>query len=81
MYCCTAWGPWLRSLLVLLCWCPAVLPRRCQANNAVVREFGSPRQEQQLYNHVDLVQLLGIVNLEAGTTVGGWQRARGLPLM
>jgi seryl-tRNA synthetase len=40
-----------------------------QANNAVVREFGAPRQEEKLYNHVDLVQLLDIVNLEAGTTV------------
>eukprot|EP00878_Enallax_costatus_P021197 GHUV01022433.1.p1 GENE.GHUV01022433.1~~GHUV01022433.1.p1 ORF type:complete len:378 (+),score=120.60 GHUV01022433.1:551-1684(+) len=40
-------------------------------NNAIVREFGEPRQEEKLYNHVDLVQLLDIVNLEAGTTVAG----------
>ena len=34
-----------------------------------MREFGTPRQEEKLYNHVDLVNMLGIVNLEAGTSV------------
>lgn len=42
-----------------------------QDNNAIVREFGQPRQEEKLYNHVDLVLLLDIVNLEAGTSVAG----------
>jgi hypothetical protein len=37
----------------------------------VVRTFGEPRQEAKLYNHVDLVQLLDIVDLEAGTAVAG----------
>lgn len=46
-----------------------------QDNNAIVREFGQPRQEEKLYNHVDLVQLLDIVNLEAGTSVAGADRA------
>ncbi|KAF8063832.1 Serine--tRNA ligase [Scenedesmus sp. PABB004] len=40
-------------------------------NNAVVRTWGEPRQEEKLYNHVDLVQLLDIVDLEAGTSVAG----------
>ncbi len=42
-----------------------------QANNAIVKEFGDLRTEDKLYNHVDLVGLLGIVDLEAGTTVAG----------
>ena len=29
------------------------------------------RMEDKLYNHVDLVSLLGIVDLEAGQTVAG----------
>jgi hypothetical protein len=32
----------------------------------IVREVGTLRQEDKLYNHVDLVNLLGIVNIEAG---------------
>uniref|UniRef100_A0A383V6T7 serine--tRNA ligase n=1 Tax=Tetradesmus obliquus TaxID=3088 RepID=A0A383V6T7_TETOB len=43
-------------------------------NNAIVREFGSPRsagEGEKLYNHVDLVTLLDIVNLEAGAAVAG----------
>jgi hypothetical protein len=43
--------------------------RAPQANNAVVREFGTPRREEGLRNHYDLVQMLDIVNLEAGTAV------------
>lgn len=46
-----------------------------QDDNAIVRMFGEPRQEEKLYNHVDLVQLLDIVNLEAGTTVAGGRAA------
>jgi seryl-tRNA synthetase len=46
-----------------------------EANNAVVREWGTPRPREEggrpLVSHVDLVQLLGIVNLDAGTTVAG----------
>ncbi|PSC72955.1 Serine-tRNA ligase [Micractinium conductrix] len=49
-------------------------------NNVVVKELGSRRNlgaeqggagEEKLYNHVDLVQLLDIVDLEAGTAVAG----------
>jgi seryl-tRNA synthetase len=49
-----------------------------QDNNAIVREFGSPRAAgdgEKLYNHVDLVTLLDIVNLEAGAAVAGAQLA------
>jgi seryl-tRNA synthetase len=42
-----------------------------EANNVVAKTWGQPRQEEELYNHVDLVQLLGIVNLEQGTVVAG----------
>jgi seryl-tRNA synthetase len=42
-----------------------------QANNAIVKEYGEKRTEEKLYNHVDLVALLGIVDLEAGQTVAG----------
>ncbi|EFN57228.1 hypothetical protein CHLNCDRAFT_56101 [Chlorella variabilis] len=35
-------------------------------NNAVVKEFGERRQEEGLLNHVDLVLLLDIADLEAG---------------
>lgn len=42
-----------------------------EANNAIVKQWGEPRQEEKLYNHVDLVGLLDIVNLEAGQTVAG----------
>ncbi len=37
----------------------------------VVKEHGTPRAEAKLYNHVDLVQLLDIVDLEKGTVVAG----------
>ena len=42
-----------------------------QANNTIVKEYGVKRMEDKLYNHVDLVSLLGIVDLEAGQTVAG----------
>lgn len=34
-----------------------------------MKEVGERRVEEGLYSHVDLVQLLDIVNLEAGTAV------------
>lgn len=40
-------------------------------NNAVVKEFGERRQEEGLLNHVDLVLLLDIADLEAGAAVAG----------
>lgn len=46
-------------------------PRHGQANNALVREVGTRREEGGLYNHVDLVQLLGIADLERGSAVAG----------
>jgi hypothetical protein len=33
-----------------------------QANNAIVRESGTPRQEDKLYNHVDLVQVGSVLH-------------------
>ena len=39
-------------------------------HNEVVKEWGTPRDEK-LYNHVDLVNLLGIVDLEKGSEVAG----------
>jgi len=43
-----------------------------EANNVVVRTFGTKgTQEEKPHNHVDLVQLLDIVNLEQGTEVAG----------
>lgn len=57
---------------------PPLPPPALQANNAVVREWGERRQEEKLYNHVDLVQLLDIVDMDAGTQVAG---GRGYYLM
>jgi len=43
-----------------------------EANNVVVKTFGTPAsKEEKPYNHVDLVQLLDIVNLEQGVEVAG----------
>ncbi|KAG2442434.1 hypothetical protein HXX76_002520 [Chlamydomonas incerta] len=48
-----------------------------EANNAIVKTFGECRPQvdagsgKKLYNHVDLVLLLGIVNMEAGQEVAG----------
>ena len=47
-----------------------------EANNVIVRTVGElrkPKEEvgEKLYNHVDLVQLLDIVELERGTAVAG----------
>ncbi|CAM6018027.1 unnamed protein product [Sphagnum balticum] len=40
-------------------------------NNVVVRTWGTPREDAGLLSHVDLVQHLGIVDLDAGTDVAG----------
>jgi hypothetical protein len=37
----------------------------------VVKTEGQLREDPELYNHVDLVQLLDIVDLESGSTVAG----------
>ena len=42
-----------------------------QDNNAVVKTWGEPRTEEKLLNHVDLVEKLGIVDLEKGVQVAG----------
>ena len=42
-----------------------------QAHNVVVKTEGHLRDDPELYNHVDLVQLLDIVDLESGSTVAG----------
>jgi len=48
-----------------------------QANNAVVREWGEKREGEGLRSHYDLVQMLDIVNMEAGTAVSGCARCAG----
>ncbi len=42
-----------------------------QADNVIVKTWGTKRPEDKLYNHVDLVQLLDLVDLEAGSSVAG----------
>uniref|UniRef100_A0A2P2JQ07 serine--tRNA ligase n=1 Tax=Rhizophora mucronata TaxID=61149 RepID=A0A2P2JQ07_RHIMU len=42
-----------------------------EANNAVIRTWGEKRQEPKLRNHVELVELLGIADLEKGANVAG----------
>lgn len=45
-----------------------------QAENEIVNTWpdsGPARQEDGLRNHVDLVQMLDIVDMDAGTTVAG----------
>ena len=43
-----------------------------QANNVIVKKSPhAAREEGGLISHVDLIQLLDIVDLEAGTTVAG----------
>ena len=46
-----------------------------QAHNVVVKTEGDHREGTELYNHVDLVQLLGIVDMESGSTVAGTYEA------
>eukprot|EP00245_Coleochaete_scutata_P003266 TRINITY_DN14767_c0_g2_i4.p1 TRINITY_DN14767_c0_g2~~TRINITY_DN14767_c0_g2_i4.p1 ORF type:complete len:286 (-),score=82.76 TRINITY_DN14767_c0_g2_i4:1609-2466(-) len=40
-------------------------------NNAVVRTWGEPRDEDKLYGHVDLVHMLEIADLERGVNTAG----------
>lgn len=42
-----------------------------QADNTIVKTWGTPREDDGLKNHVELVQLLDIADLEAGTQVAG----------
>ncbi|BDA47415.1 Serine-tRNA ligase, cytoplasmic [Coccomyxa sp. Obi] len=42
-----------------------------EIDNVVVKTYGQRREEDGLRNHVDLVQMLDIVDLEAGTMVAG----------
>ncbi len=44
---------------------------RAQVDNVVVKTWGERREEDGLRNHVDLVLLLDLVDLEAGTAVAG----------
>ena len=50
---------------------PCIAP--LQDNNVVVKTWGTPREEPELLNHVDLVAKLGIADLEKGTAVAGWR--------
>ncbi|KAH9616026.1 hypothetical protein KSS87_014844 [Heliosperma pusillum] len=42
-----------------------------EANNEVIRKWGDQRIEPNLKSHVDLVELLGIVDMKRGTNVAG----------
>lgn len=42
-----------------------------QAENEVVKTWGQPREEEKLHNHVAMVQMLDIADLESGTAVAG----------
>lgn len=42
-----------------------------QADNVVVRKWGALRDEPDLRNHVDLVTMLDIADLDRGTIVAG----------
>lgn len=42
-----------------------------QAENVVVRTWGDRREEADLHNHVDLVEMLDIVDLDKGTAIRG----------
>lgn len=42
-----------------------------QDNNVVVKTWGTPREEPELLNHVDLVAKLGIADLDKGAAVAG----------
>lgn len=42
-----------------------------QADNAVVRTWGGRREEADLHNHVDLVEMLDIVDLDKGVAIAG----------
>ncbi|KAL6531275.1 hypothetical protein OROHE_014344 [Orobanche hederae] len=42
-----------------------------EANNVVIKEWGEKRLEPNLKNHVDLCELLGIVDTETGGKVAG----------
>ena len=56
--------------------CPVA---QSEDDNVVVRTWGEPRDKVRApYNHVDLVHMLGIVDLEAGAAVAG---GRGYYLM
>lgn len=52
-----------------------------QANNARVREWGTIREDPELYNHVDLVHMLDIADLDHGTTVAGLRRPTGCSIL
>lgn len=42
-----------------------------QADNTVVRTWGQPGEEADLHNHVDLVEMLDIVDLDKGVSIAG----------
>lgn len=46
----------------------------------VVKTWGTPREEPELLNHVDLVAKLGIADLEKGTAVAGEHLNRHAPV-
>ena len=48
-----------------------------QADNVVVKSVGTKRMEEGLYNHVDMVLLLDIADLDRGSRVAG--AGLGLP--
>jgi seryl-tRNA synthetase len=44
----------------------------------VVKTWGTPREEPELLNHVDLVAKLGIADLEKGCAVAGANHVHSL---
>lgn len=47
----------------------------------VVKTWGTPREEPELLNHVDLIAKLGIADLEKGTAVAGAMFSTSFDLM
>lgn len=50
---------------------PTYPQKNAQDNNEIVKLVGNPVTGKELFNHVDLVQLLDIAEMEAGVTVAG----------
>ena len=60
----------------LISWIPNVphgsVPEGDESCNRLVREWGTPRREDGLMNHVDLGTLLGVLDLPAGSKMSGY---------
>lgn len=60
----------------LISWIPNVphetVPEGDESNNRLVREWGTPRREAGLLNHVDLGSALGVLDLPAASKMSGY---------